>query len=406
MMFMGELMRIPLSPFTLNICLILLAAQAAIAQRYTIADLGTLPEDTGSGSIGTGINRSGQVTGYAFVSGPCVPACTHAFLFSHGNLRDLGTLPGGNTSVGNGINRRELRREPEGEYEHGRRQKVQVVGYSEVDGGDVHAFLYSGGVMQDLGTLPGGSTSVGNAIDRFGDITGNSKTVNGNLHAFLYNNGAMHDLGTLPGGTYSGGNGINREKRAWTQRGEGAQVVGIADVPGDCSEHLSCPYHAFLYRNGVMHDLGALPGGFFSSASGINRSGQVTGSADTSQGNFHAFLYDNGTMRDLGTLPNGFQSFGQAINKNGEIVGYGSVGSVSDYHAFVYKDGKMHDLNNLIPSNSGWFLGFAYAINDRGQITGSGIINGEGHAFLLTPICSENESQRDDNDGYDDEQRQ
>jgi probable HAF family extracellular repeat protein len=58
----------------------------------------------GSTSIGNGVNRSGQVTGYALVAGPCLHECMHAFLYSDGNMLDLGTLPGGNLSVGNGIN--------------------------------------------------------------------------------------------------------------------------------------------------------------------------------------------------------------------------------------------------------------------------------------------------------------
>jgi probable HAF family extracellular repeat protein len=45
----------------------------------------------------------------------------------------------------------------------------------------------------------------------------------------------------------------------------------------------------------------------------------------------------------------------------------------------------MKDLNNMILSNSGWVLALAIWINDSGQITGYGTINGENHAFLLTP---------------------
>src|SRR6478736_700421 len=47
-------------------------------------------------------------------------------------------------------------------------------------------------------------------------------------------------------------------------------------------------------------DLGAL-GGMVSEAFGINNAGQVTGGAQTADGQFHAFLYD-GTMHDLGSL--------------------------------------------------------------------------------------------------------
>lgn len=45
----------------------------------------------------------------------------------------------------------------------------------------------------------------------------------------------------------------------------------------------------------------------------------------------------------------------------------------------------MKDLNTLIPADSGWVLSQAQGINKRGQIVGNGVINGQAHAFLLTP---------------------
>jgi len=45
----------------------------------------------------------------------------------------------------------------------------------------------------------------------------------------------------------------------------------------------------------------------------------------------------------------------------------------------------MTDLNDLIAPGSGWVLIQAQAINDNGWITGYGQIDGEAHAFLLTP---------------------
>jgi probable HAF family extracellular repeat protein len=366
-------MRQWLSAIAINLCLALLAGQSISAQRYTITDLGILPGNTppsGDTSVGYAVNLFGQVTGYALVPGPCLYECMHAFLYSNGVMHDLGTLPGGRFSVGNGIN-----------------NQVEVTGFSEVAGGNSHAFLYSEGTMHDLGTFPEGTKSYGFAINQSGQVTGWADTSKRTAHAFLYSDGVMHDIGTLPGGTYAVGYGINDGKKG--AKG-GVQIVGYGDVPGDCSVDISCPYHAFLYRNGAMHDLGVLPGGLYSEAAAINRSGQVTGSAEAIDGNFHAFLYSNGTMRDLGVMRGGFESFGHGINNYGEIVGYGSVESINDFRAFVYRKGKMQDLNSLIPPNSGWFLANAYAINDRGQITGTGLIGGGEHAYLLDPVCSDN----------------
>jgi hypothetical protein len=48
----------------------------------------------------------------------------------------------------------------------------------------------------------------------------------------------------------------------------------------------------------------------------------------------------------------------------------------------------MHDLNALLDpiSGAGWVLVEADAINDMGQITGFGMINGAQHGFVLAPM--------------------
>jgi probable HAF family extracellular repeat protein len=175
---------------------------------------------------------------------------------------------------------------------------------------------------------------------------------------------SITDLGTL-GGTQSAGSEIN----------DAGQVAGWSQTTGDTG------LHAFLYSGGRMNDLGTL-GGMYSLGLGINNTGQVTGASSISDTNsastYHAFLYSGGKMNDLGTLGGG-TSFGYGINNSGQVVGD------SDGTAFLYSGGKMHDLNKLLHKGSGWTIYNATDINDLGQITGSGGINGEHHAFLMTP---------------------
>ena len=76
-------------------------------------------------------------------------------------------------------------------------------------------------------------------------------------------------------------------------------------------------------------------------------------------------------------------SEGIAINSLGVVVGDSYTGA--NYHAFIF-DTLMRDLNDLIPAGSGWLLTNAQGINDSGLITGYGEINGQTHAFRLTPL--------------------
>ncbi|MBK8754646.1 MAG: PEP-CTERM sorting domain-containing protein [Candidatus Competibacteraceae bacterium] len=43
-------------------------------------------------------------------------------------------------------------------------------------------------------------------------------------------------------------------------------------------------------------------------------------------------------------------------------------------------------MNSLLSTGSDWILHGASAINNAGQIIGDGIINGQQHAFLMSPI--------------------
>ena len=100
---------------------------------------------------------------------------------------------------------------------------------------------------------------------------------------------------------------------------------------------------------------------------------------------YHAFFYSAGVTRDLGMLAD-LDTFGLAINGRGDVVGFGDTGGPNSSRAFLSMDGGTpRDLNDLIDPASGWSLSRAEGINDLGEIVGTGQINGQNHAFLLTP---------------------
>lgn len=119
-------------------------------------------------------------------------------------------------------------------------------------------------------------------------------------------------------------------------------------------------------------------------ATDINNSGWIVGWwRELSMGDFaerpvHAFLRSNGGNQTL------FEGIANAINNNGQVVG--SKDTSSGQRAVRWQNGQLEILDDLLPVDSGWELQSADAINDKGEIVGYGLHNGEFRVFVLTPL--------------------
>jgi probable HAF family extracellular repeat protein len=296
----------------------------------------------------------------------------------------------------------------------------------------------SGWLLIDLGTL-GGPGSYGAAVSDNGYVAGCSDAMPSGVHAFVWHDGVMRDLGTAtdsPAGNACAlavnnagvvaGRSATGELVVWDRDGvkrlgihgnvaamnDGGAIVGSYQDAG--SER------AFLYRDGVLTDLGA-PGASAglqaaSFATSVNARNDVVGSM-----NGHAFLYADGAMRDLGTL-GGNGSVAKGINDHGQVVGFAAdehgqpnaflydgamkalpgggyneavginnrvqvIGSGEGRYGYLIADSKVLALDTLPAVRAlGWHHLEPKGINDRGWIVGTAQnANGDSRAFLLLP---------------------
>lgn len=341
------------------------AGQAA-NPKYSIVDLGTLPD--GASSYAFQVNATGQVVGYADTP----DSDKHAFLWQNGKMQDLGTLAG-NMSLAFAIN-----------------DQGNVVGITNAQEGDklptgdvvigIHPFLWKNGKMVNIEYAKLEEARwTPHAINNRGQVAGSVTIQFRGIHAVIWQNGKFTDLGGEQATAFA----IN----------DSGQTVGESKWEGGSTQR------AFLANPGrPMRDLGALGTAVMSVAQGLNNKGEVVGwsltsnPAVTHEAKSHAFLWRAGKMTDLGTL-GGESSSASAINDKGQIVGV-SEDNERTYRGFLWQNGKMVSLDSLLPANSGWRISppqespYSLArmhINQRGQIVGCGNHDGKLHAFLMTP---------------------
>jgi probable HAF family extracellular repeat protein len=256
-------------------------------------------------------------------------------------------------------------------------------------------------IVTDLGTL-GGTYSYGYGINNAGWVAGGAATESqtGGVAetAFLWHGGQMINLGTL-GGPSSEAGGPN-------SFGESAILseTSLTDPNGEdfCGfgTHLQCL--GAIWENGAMTALPTLSGGNNGQAYWLNDEGQVTGFAENGTRDstcvtpsqvlrFEAVIWSpEGGIRELRPLKGDTVGFAFGINDKGQVAGTSGLCSNTSLppvnpagpHAVLWEsDGSATDLGNL-----GSTPNDATSVNNRGEVVGTAQSPKDGtlHTFLWT----------------------
>jgi len=223
----------------------------------------------------------------------------------------------------------------------------------------------------DLGTL-GGASTLAYALNDNGDVVGASQTAAGEWHAFVWKNGVMRDLG-LP---Y-----LSSKAQAITNSGV---ISGI--VSAQAGEERS---RVFRWDAGTLTELGSVYEYDGPDIRVVSMTGRdVLATFETSMSRFYSTIWLNGVKRNLGGLESSNSTArAMAMNSRGQIVGSSLMAgpAVRDvYHAFLWQNGVMRDLgvfqHSECPETPGRDCGDAIAtdLNSAGDVVG----RSTGHAVL------------------------
>jgi len=329
---------------------------------------------------------------------------------------DLGTLPGATYCGANGLN-----------------DRGDVVGACTTNstGSTPVGFIWRNGTMTSTGLLPNGSYSSATAINLSGVVVGDGNsgspyqqswvtTPTGLLNFFPVSTGAVHAVSILNNGIIGGS--YRKNLNGWVKEIKGAiwtpevkdprryRTFDLPTLPGtDPKATYAQPYalnqlgqavgvaqnnligqHAAFWNNDEVHsivDLGTLPDHGGSQAYGLNDLGQAVGVSSSALGS-RAVLWNNDaahTPIDLGTLPGDSNSQAIAINTAGQVIGGSGTAINPMIHLFVWDSvSGIRNLSGLLADTS-WAISNITAINNLGQIVGTGYHNGQQRAFIMTP---------------------
>ena len=300
-----------------------------------------------------------------------------------------------------------------------------AVGRSIRTGGS-QAFTWTlkGGIV-GLPNLAGRNHAVSNSANDSGVVVGTAATTlfGTSRLPVMWQNGAVSQLPLPPGETLGDANSVNASTVAVgsvdagsSQRGviysggsatiitqttptgcffvtafginDSGRVVGQGIDPNNAARNVGIVYD--IGQNAAF-EVGALPGFNGALAFGVSNTGYVVGSSMLNQGSGLPFIWsDQGGMVAIPLATGTSEGSARAVNSAGWVVGNDSSAFSIP---FLYDGTNTYRLADLIPPNSGWDLSMntsssADGISDDGVIVGTGVHNGETHAYAMVPVAA------------------
>ncbi|HEX4708351.1 MAG TPA: hypothetical protein VH229_11555 [Candidatus Udaeobacter sp.] len=339
------------------LCLIAVAPAHATAAQYQIYDIGVVNVGDDA-SQGFGVSHGGVAVGRSLHTGG-----SEAFTWTlMGGIVGLPNLAGRSFAVSNSANDNGV--------------AVGTAATTAFGSGRLPVIWQSGGVSQL--PLPAGET--------LGDANSvNASTVAvGSVDAGISQRGVIYGGGsasiitqtTATGCFFLTAFGIN----------DSGRIVGQGIDPNNAARNVGIAYDI---GQSMAFEVGALPGLNGALAFGVSNTGYVVGSSMLNQGSGLPFIWsDQNGMVAIPLATGTSQGSARGVNSKGWVVGNDSSAFSIP---FLYDGTTTYRLADLIPPNSGWDLSTntsssADGISEDGVIVGTGVHNGETHAYAMVPV--------------------
>ena len=338
--------------------LAVLSAAPAATPQYQIYDIGVV--DVGdTASQGFGVSHAGVAVGRSLHTGG-----SQAFSWTlNGGLVGLPNLAGRSYAVSNSAN-----------------DSGSVVGTAATTafGSGRLPVIWQNGVVSQLplpvGETLGDANSVNASTVAVGSVNGGSLQ-----RGVIYSGGSATIITqtTSNGSYFVTAFGIN----------DSGRVVGQGIDPQNAARNVGIVYD--IGQN-MAFEVGALPGFNGALAFAVSNTGYVVGSSMLNQGSGLPFIWsDQGGMVAIPLATGTSQGSARAVNSAGWVVGNDSSAFSIP---FLYDGTNTYRLADLIPPNSGWDLSMntsssALGISEDGVIVGTGVHNGQTHAYAMVPVA-------------------